>query len=165
MLFSVKVLLKVFFFFKYFLLSTQDFSSEVENSPAHFLIDVKYPISIILKWTLASLGLKLCSVRTRCHCRIIVSIVESGILASVSSWKRSACGVWCSINPVTITITTTVIIFNLGFLFHRGTYARYGQLKTVLLIHSGLDIVLHFVLISLLKQQRIKASKYSQLPT
>lgn len=77
-----------FLHLKYFLLSTQDVSS-VENSVLLIYLSVYLLTlniqSVILKRTLASLGLKLCGVRTRCHCRIIVSIVESGILASVPS--------------------------------------------------------------------------------
>lgn len=125
-----------------------------KDGPVHILVDGKYPQFVILKWTLARLRFKLRGVWTRCHRRVIVSIVESSILASVPSWKRSARGVWCGINPVTITITVTVIILDLGFFLHRGTYTRYSQLETILFIHSGFDVILHFVLIALLKQQR-----------
>lgn len=97
---------------------------------------------IILKRALTSFCSKLRRFWARCHRRIIVRIIESGVFTGVSPWQRGTRGIRCSAIPVTIA---TTILGDLGFWFNCCTYARYSQFEIILFIHSGLDVV--FILI------------------
>lgn len=91
-----------------------------------------------------ALGPELSGLRARRHRRIIVGVVESGVLAGMPSRESGARGDRC---VVIVPVDPAHL--------HRRAYSRHSELDVILLGRVGLDVVLHLVLTRrLLKRQR-----------